>query len=234
MSAPPHVVQIVESLDMGGLERVAIDLAVSQPRDGRISLLYLPPSSSPGSWRPRRGPQAFRGSLPQAARKPPPAGAFMARQLRRDTRRRIGPHPQTWGIHVYATAAARSGGSPGCRQYPATAPPTPSGSPTGRTISAGHAIHRCRRVRLRRLPPVLLQHGHISPAKAHVIINAIRTGPFLKCPPARASPSPALPLWSRGEDGSGQGTRPFFSRAFAQLSKAPADVELRIVGGRPR
>lgn len=102
-----RIVQFVENLDRGGLERMALDLGAAQKRAGHRVQIYC--LHEPGAM----AGEAESLGLPVTAfhKKPGPAPAVLARiawRLRRDRIEAV--HTHNPGIHLYAALAARIAG----------------------------------------------------------------------------------------------------------------------------
>lgn len=212
---------------MGGLERVAIDLAIAHRDAGYRSSIYTVFQAGV------LAPQAEAAGIPVITFHKPPGISprfvlLMAMQLRRDQVRVV--HTHNLGIHLLSAVAARLAGVPAVintRHGPTTSFGRPYREAHFRmampfTDAVAFVSDDCRRI--------LLRHGHIPPAKSHVIINGIRTGPFLACPAAPASVLPRIRFGTVGRMLPVKG-HAVLLEAFAMLVQRLPAAELRIVGG---
>lgn len=212
---------------MGGLERLAIDLAIAHRDAGYRSSIYT--AFEPGVL----APQAIAEGIPVIPfYKPPgipPRFVFaMALRLWRDRARIV--HTHNLGIHVYAAAAARLAGVPAVintRHGPANSQGQPYHEPYFRiampfTDAVVFVSEDCRRI--------LERHGHVPPSKSHVIINGIHTAPFLGRPATPGSAKPRIRFGAVGRMLPVKGHSVLID-AFALLVQRLPQAELRIVGG---
>jgi len=212
---------------MGGLERVAIDLAIAHRDRGLRCSIYS--VYEPGVL----APQAEAAGIPVIAFHKPPGIAprsmlAMAARLYRDQAGIV--HTHNMGIHLFSAVAARLAGVPAIvntRHGPTTSFGKPYRESHFRlampfTDAVVFVSDDCRRV--------LLRHGHIPPAKSQVIINGIRTAPFLAHPAAPGSVLPRIRFGAVGRMLPVKG-HSVLIEAFAMLLVRIPAAELRIVGG---
>ena len=224
-----HIVQIVESLEIGGLERMAIDLATAHRNAGHASSIYT--VFEPGAL----ASQAEAAGIPVTAFRRGPGPpikllAAMAARLLRDEAQVV--HTHNLGIHVYGAVAARLAGVPAVlntRHGPANSQGKPYHEPYFRiampfTDAVVFVSEDCGRV--------LGNYGHIPPSKSHVIVNGIDTAPFLAHPASPNSASPGIRFGAVGRLLPVKG-HSILLQAFAQVLRRLPEAELRIVGGGP-
>ncbi len=106
---PLSIVQIVDNLDAGGLERVVIDLAVAHRKFGHQSAIFC--LGQPGALASQA---ESAGVAVEAFGKPPGLNARVCWRLRGALRRRHADvvHGHNPGVHHYATMAAKLAGVP--------------------------------------------------------------------------------------------------------------------------
>jgi len=224
-----RIVQLVETLETGGLERIAVDLALAQMRSGHSPMLYCMFGGGPLAG------DARKAGIPVTEFHKEPGFSLrmllmLARQLRRDAADVL--HTHNPGVHPYGAIAAWIARVPAVvntRHGPATS----SGRAyqeryfravmpfTDRVVFVSKDSRR-----------YLLEKGRLSARKSAVIINGIELGAFLEKPAAPLSASPRVRFGAVGRMVPAK-AHSILIDAFAQLSRKLPDAELRIVGGGP-
>ena len=224
-----RIVQLVETLETGGLERIAVDLALAQMRSGHSPMLYCMFGGGP------LADDARKAGIPVTEFHKEPGFSLrmllmLARQLRRDAADVL--HTHNPGVHPYGAIAAWIARVPAVvntRHGPATS----SGRAyqeryfravmpfTDRVVFVSKDSRR-----------YLLEKGRLSARKSAVIINGIELGAFLEKPAAPLSASPRVRFGAVGRMVPAK-AHSILIDAFAQLSRKLPDAELRIVGGGP-
>jgi glycosyltransferase involved in cell wall biosynthesis len=215
-----NIVQVVENLEVGGLERMAVDLAIAQARAGHsVSFCCLHEKGPLADVLENAGLSVF------ACRKPPglslSAVRMLARQFR--TARAEVVHGHNPGVHHYAAVAARLAGAPVCvntRHSALTSQGVPYQERYFRWAApwTAHVVYVCDYVR-RLLEPRV---GY-PPAKASVVLNGIPLDPFLARPAAPGSAFPRVRFGTIGRLVPAKGHSVLieaFSRAAARIPSA--------------
>jgi len=170
-----RIVQLVENLEVGGLERVAVDLALSQRARGHEVMVYCLFGAGP-----LRVPVEAAGiSVVELHKERLSKLALvraMAAQLGRDRADVI--HGHNPGVHHFAAVAKRAAGVPACvntRHSAADSSGRPYQERYFRWVQpwTDHVIFDCDFVR-QKLAPEL----RYPPAKCSVILNGIELAPF--------------------------------------------------------
>lgn len=184
-----HIVQLVETLEVGGLERIAVDLALAQRAAGHQVAVYCLFGAGP------LRAEVEAAGIPvfefHKERHSKPALVWsMARQLRRHHAEVI--HGHNPGVHHFAAAAKCAARVPVCintRHSAASSTGQPYQERYFRWVEpfTEHVVFDCEFVR-RQLEP----HMRYPAAKCSVILNGIRTDPFLDRPAAPGSVLPCL------------------------------------------
>jgi glycosyltransferase involved in cell wall biosynthesis len=182
-----RIVQLVEHLELGGLECMAVDLAIAQQRAGHQVFVYCLHQAGPLAGRLEAAgiPVVAFHKAPGFS---PGAVLAMARRLRSDRADVV--HGHNPGVHHYAALAARFAGVPvsiNTRHSAATSQGVPYQERYFRWVEplTGHVAFVCDYVR-RQLEPEL----RYPAAKCSVILNGIPLEGFLARP---ASPGSRLP-----------------------------------------
>jgi glycosyltransferase involved in cell wall biosynthesis len=224
-----RIVQLVETLETGGLERIAVDLALAQKKAGHSPMLYCMFTAGP------LADEARAAGIPVTEFHKQPGFSvkllfMLARQLSRD-----GPdvvHTHNPAVHHYGAVAARLAGVRAVvntRHGPAT--------------SAGHAYQERY---FRAVMPLtdtvvfvcedsrryLLEHRGLPNRKSAVITNGIELAAFLEKPAAPMSAAPRVRFGAVGRMVPVK-AHSILIDAFAQVSRKLPHAELRIVGGGP-
>ncbi len=182
-----RIVQLVENLELGGLERMAVDLAIAQQQAGHQVVAYCLLDAGPLA-----GRLEAAGIPVVAFRKAPgfsPGAVFsMAGRLRRDRADVV--HGHNPGVHHYAALAARLSGVPvaiNTRHSASTSQGLPYQERYFRWVEplTSHVVFVCDYVR-RQLERTI----RYPAAKCSVILNGIPLEGFLARP---ASPGSRLP-----------------------------------------
>jgi glycosyltransferase involved in cell wall biosynthesis len=224
-----RIVQLVETLETGGLERIAVDLAHSQKKAGHAPILYCMFRGGPFA------DEARAAGIPVFEFHKQPGFSVrmlfaLARQLTRDKPDVL--HTHNPGVHHYGALAAKMARVPvvvNTRHGPATS--------FGRSYQERY---------FRAVMPLtdrvvfvsedsrrfLVEERGISDKKASVIINGIELEPFLAHPAAPTSASPRIRFGAVGRMVPVKAHATLID-AFAQVARRLPEAELRIVGGGP-
>jgi glycosyltransferase involved in cell wall biosynthesis len=220
-----RIAQVVESLAIGGLERVAVDLAIAQKAAGHHPFLYCVTFDGPLAKR------AEAAGVPVTALFKKPGFSAQAlwqlqRQLRADRIEVVHTHNSI--IHHYGAAAARLAGVPVVN--------------TQHGLGAVTRNRRQLRIFRATIPLTaavvfvaeepkrsLWEQGGFPPAKARVILNGIPLQPFAEHP---ANPGASASRIRFGTVGRMVPIKDHATlvRAFAALLKRRPNAELHIVG----
>jgi glycosyltransferase involved in cell wall biosynthesis len=228
-SARMRIVQLVETLQTGGLERIAVELALAQKRSGDSPMLYCMFTGGP------LADDARRAGIPVTEIHKEPGFSVktlftLARQLRRDAVDVV--HTHNPGVHPYGALAA----------WMARVPAVVN-TRHGRSTSFGRAYQeryfRASMPLTNRVVFVcedsrsyLVEKLRLSSSKSAVIINGIELGGFLEKPAAPMSASPRIRFGAVGRMVPVK-AHSILIDAFAQLIGKLPHAELRIVGGGP-
>jgi glycosyltransferase involved in cell wall biosynthesis len=224
-----RIVQLVETLETGGLERVAVDLALSQQKAGHTPILYCMFRGG------TLADQAREAGIPvfEFHKKPGFSVGMLftiARQLRRDAADVV--HTHNPGVHHYGALAASI-----------ARVPVVVNTRHGRSTSFGRVLpeHYFRAV----MPltdrvvfvcedsrQYLVGQRGLPGRKSSVIVNGIQMDPFLERPAAPGSASPRIRFGAVGRMVPVK-AHAILIDAFAQVAQRLPEAELRIVGGGP-
>jgi glycosyltransferase involved in cell wall biosynthesis len=224
-----RIVQLVETLETGGLERIAVDLALSQQKAGHASILYCMFDGGP------LADEARAAGIPvfEFHKKPGfsiPTLLALARQLRSDKADVL--HTHNSGVHHYGALAAS------IARVPAVVN-TRHGSTTsfGRVLPEHYfravmpftdrVVFVCEDSRR-----YLVEERGLPSRKASVVINGIELAPFLVRAAAPGSVSPRIRFGSVGRMVPVK-AQSILIDAFVQIAHKLPEAELRIVGGGP-
>jgi glycosyltransferase involved in cell wall biosynthesis len=182
-----RIVQLVENLEVGGLESLAVDLALAQQRAGHEVRMYCLFGAGPLAGK------LESAGIPVVTLQKPPGFSLatllaMARCLRRDRTEVI--HGHNPGVHHYAAIAARLAGVPVCvntRHSAATSTGAPYQERYFRWVQplTGQVVFVCDAVRAPLVPRL-----RYPAEKCGVILNGIPLDPFRG---RHASPGAHLP-----------------------------------------
>jgi glycosyltransferase involved in cell wall biosynthesis len=221
-----RIVQLVEDLKLGGLERLAVDLAIAQKQAGHQLSVYCLHHAGPlaaslqAAGIPVVAFQKARGfSLATVL--------VMARRLRADRVDAI--HGHNPGVHHYAALAARLAGVPVCvntRHSVGTSKGLPYQERYFRWVKplTSHVVFVCDFVR-QGLEPKL---GY-PPGKCSVILNGIPLAGFLARPASPGSRRPRIRVGTIGRLVPAKG-HSVLIEAFARVSRTAPAAELSIYG----
>jgi len=224
-----RIVQLVENLELGGLESMAVDLAIAQRRAGHEVAVYCLFQAGPLAER-----LAAAGIPVVAFNKAPGfsvrAVLAMARRLRADRPNRPDVvHGHNPGVHHYAALAAKLAGVPVCvstRHSASDSQGRPYQERYFRWVQplTAHVVFDCDFVQ-RGLQPKLGYPG----AKCSVILNGIPLDGFLARP---ASPGNRLPRIRFGTIGRlvPAKAHSILIDAFARVCQSAPGAELSIYG----
>jgi glycosyltransferase involved in cell wall biosynthesis len=221
-----RIVQLVENLEVGGLERLAVDLAIAQQQAGHHAIVYCLHEAGPLA-----GRLEAAGIPVVAFRKPPglsPGAVLrMARRLRGDRVDVV--HGHNPGVHHYAALAARLAGVPvsiNTRHSASTSKGLPYQERYFRWVRplTSHVVFVCDYVR--RLLEQKLQY---PPAKCSVILNGIPLEGFLARPASPGSRLPRIRFGTIGRLVPAKG-HAILIDAFALVCRSSPAAELSIFG----
>jgi glycosyltransferase involved in cell wall biosynthesis len=224
-----RIVQLIESLDVGGLERMAVDLALAQHAAGHWVGVYC--FFGAGPLRAQLDAAGIPVTEFHKDRHSNPVLVWnMARQLRRDRAEIL--HGHNPGVHHAAALAKAVAGVPVClnSRHSAT---TSRGDPyqEGYFRLAGplteHVVFVCEYVRK------LLEPRLRFPAKkCSVILNGIAAEKFLASPASPGSASPRLRFGTVGRLVPAKG-HAVLIEAFAKFAAKRPEAHLQIFGDGP-
>ena len=221
-----RIVQLVEDLELGGLERLAVDLALAQHSSGHLVLVYCLFGAGP-----------LAASLVAAGIPVVPFGKSpgfsiatvlaMAKRLRADRVDVI--HGHNPGVHHYAALASRLAGVPVCvntRHSVTTSKGLPYQERYFRWVKpfTSRVVFVCDFVR-RGLEPKL---GYPA-EKCSVILNGIPLAPFLAHPALPGARRPRIRFGTIGRLVPAKG-HAILLEAFARVRQAAPEAELSIYG----
>jgi len=224
-----RIVHVVETLEVGGMERLAVDLAVTQRATGHQVSMYCLLVAGP-----------LRADLERAGipvtefhkeRHSRPAIAWsIARQLRLDGAEVV--HGHNPGVHHFAAVAKRAAGVPVCVNTRHGAISSKGEAYQERYFRwverwTDHVVFVCAYVR-QQLEPRL----RYPTAKCSVILNGISCEPFLWHPAAPGSKRPRLRFGTIGRLVPAKGHAHLID-AFAAIAARLPDADLRIYGYGP-
>jgi glycosyltransferase involved in cell wall biosynthesis len=224
-----RIVQLVETLEMGGLERLAVDLALAQHSAGHQVSVYCLFSAGP-----------LRAPLEAAAipviefhkerHSKPALIASMTGQLRRDRVDVL--HGHNPGVHHFAATAKCLAGVPVCVNTRHSA-----ASSTGEDYQeryfrwverwTDHVIFDCDFVRKLLEPRI-----HYPPAKCSVILNGIPYERFVARPASPGSVLPQIRFGTVGRLVPAKG-HSVLIEAFSAIAARLPNADLRIFGYGP-
>jgi len=221
-----RIVQLVEDLELGGLERLAVDLALAQKQLGHHVLAYCLFNAGP------LAASLQAAGIPVVPFRKSPGFSIstvlaMAKRLRQDHVDVI--HGHNPGVHHYAALAARLAGVPACintRHSVITSKGLPYQERYFRWVKpfTSHLVFVCDFVRMG-LEPKL---GYPA-EKCSVILNGIPLAPFVAHPAAPGSRPPRIRFGTIGRLVPAKG-HSILIDAFARISQAAPDSELSIYG----
>jgi glycosyltransferase involved in cell wall biosynthesis len=221
-----RIVQLVEDLELGGLERLAVDLALAQKQAGHEVLVYCLFHAGPLA----AGLEA--AGIPVAPFHKAPGFSLstvlaIAKRLRADHVDAI--HGHNPGVHHFAALAARLGGVPVCistRHSVSTSKGLPYQERYFRWVKplTSHVVFVCDFVR-RGLENKL---GY-PPEKCSVILNGIPLTEFLAHPASPGSRRPRIRFGAIGRLVPAKGHAVLID-AFTRVCRAAPEAELSIYG----
>lgn len=224
-----RIVQLVETLETGGLERIAVDLARAHKAAGESPMLYCMFTGGP------LAEEARGAGIPVIEFHKEPGFSVktlfqLARQLRRDAAEVV--HTHNPGVHHYGAVAAWMAGVPAVvntRHGPATS----SGRAyQERYFRAVMPLTDCVVFVCEDSRRYLVGQRGVASRKSAVILNGIELGAFLEKPAAPMSASPRIRFGAVGRMVPVK-AHSILIDAFAQVSRKLPEAELRIVGGGP-
>ena len=217
---------MVEDLELGGLECLAVDLAIAQQQAGHQAIVYCLHQAGVLAGRLetagipvvafRKGPGLSPGTV-----------LAMARRLGSDRVDVV--HGHNPGVHHYAALAARLAGVPVCintRHSAATSQGQPYQERYFRWVRplTGHVVFVCDHVRRH-----LERELHYPPAKCSVILNGIPLEGFLARPASPGSRRPRIRFGTIGRLVPAKG-HSILIDAFARVCRSVPAAELSIFG----
>jgi len=221
-----RIVQLVEDLQLGGLERLAVDLALAQKQSGHQVLVYCLFHAGP------LAASLQAAGIPVVPFQKAPGFSIstvlaMAKRLRADRAGVI--HGHNPGVHHYAALAARVAGVPVCintRHSVTTSKGLPYQERYFRWVKpfTSHVVFVCDFVR-RGLEPKL---GY-PPRKCSTILNGIPLAPFLAHPASPGSRHPRIRFGTIGRLVPAKG-HAILIDAFARVCQTAPAAELSIYG----
>jgi glycosyltransferase involved in cell wall biosynthesis len=221
-----RIVQLVEDLELGGLERLAVDLAISQKQAGHEVWVYCLYHTGPlaATLEPAGVPVvAFRkGSGFSIA-----AVFAMANRLRADRADVI--HGHNPGVHHYAALAAQIASVPACvntRHSVTDSQGWPYQERYFRLVQplTSHVVFDCDYVR-----KGLADRLGYPASKGSVILNGIPLAPFLAHPASPGSRKPRVRFGTIGRLVLAKGHHSLID-AFARVAQNAPGAELSIYG----
>lgn len=223
-----RIVQLVPSLEIGGLERLTLDLALRQKREGHDPFIYCTSHAGPLAAEAEAAgvPVRFFGKTVGFSLR---LITQLARRLREDRAEVLHPHNAV--VLHYGVAAARLAGVPA-------------------VINTRHGGNlkwdpRLEWIWSRMVPRIdgvvfvsegvrkhFIQRNRISPRNTHVIYNGIDLDKFLRRP---ARPGSHLPRLRFGAVGRLWPAKDHvnLTRAFARIAPVLPQAELHILGEGP-
>lgn len=237
-----RIVQLVNNLDMGGLERLAVDLAYCQLAEGHLPMIYC--LTHPGRF---AAEAADRGIRVRSFEKPggPHLGTVwkLAAELRRDRPDVLHTHNHL--VHHYGVVAGRLAGVPVIVNTRHRAEFRLTTGPEGSRVTTESPDKKSDLIFRATLPWVgcvvfiseatrqfFIRHRGIPEAKTRVILNGAHLERFLQLP---AHPGSALPRVRFGIAARLVSEKDHFTllRAFAAVVAEIPGVELQIAGDGP-
>jgi glycosyltransferase involved in cell wall biosynthesis len=224
-----RVAQIVETLEVGGLERMALDLAVEQKAAGHEVYLYCVAGGGPLAEEARAAgiPLRMFGKPPGISLRLP---FQMAWQFWRDGIEVA--HCHNPGVHPYTAAGARAAGVPlviNTRHGPATSMGLPYQERHFRLSLplTDHVVFVSGQSRT-----FCMQQYGVPEAKTSVIVNGIRVDKFSDHPAHPGAVRPRIRFGTVGRMVPAKAHSTLID-AFARVAQLLPLVELRIAGGGP-
>jgi glycosyltransferase involved in cell wall biosynthesis len=224
-----RIVQLVETLETGGLERIAVDLALAQKRASDSPMLYCLFTGGP------LADEARTAGIPVIEFRKEPGFSVetmfkLARQLRRDAAEVV--HTHNPAVHHYGAVSAWMAGVPAVvntRHGPRTSFGRGYQERYFRAVMplTDRVVFVCEDSR-----SYLVGKRGLSSRKSAVIVNGIELGAFLERPAAPMSAWPRVRFGAVGRMVPVKG-HSILIDAFAQLRGHLPHAELRIVGGGP-
>jgi glycosyltransferase involved in cell wall biosynthesis len=224
-----RIVQLVETLETGGLERIAVDLALSQQKAGHTPILYC--MFQGGAF----ADEAREAGIPVFEFNKKPGFSVgmlftLARQLRQDAPDVV--HTHNPGVHHYGALAAWMARVPAVvntRHGPATSFGRAYQERYFRAVMplTDRVVFVCEDSRR-----FLVDQRGLPGKKASVIVNGIELEAFLQHPAAPGSASPRIRFGSVGRMVPVK-AHSLLIDAFAQVARRLPEAELSIVGGGP-
>jgi glycosyltransferase involved in cell wall biosynthesis len=224
-----RIVQLVETLETGGLERIAVNLAMAQKKAGDSPKLYCIYTGGP------LADEARAAGIPVTEFHKEPGFSLkilfmLAGELRRDAADVV--HTHNPGVHHYGAVAAWMAGVPAVvntRHGPAASSGAAYQERYFRAVMplTDRVVFVCEDSRR-----YLEEKRGLPSRKSAVIINGIELRVFLEKPAAPMSASPRVRFGAVGRMVRVK-AHSILIDAFVELSGKLPNAELRIVGGGP-
>jgi glycosyltransferase involved in cell wall biosynthesis len=224
-----RIVQLVDTLEIGGVERIAVNLALSQRSAGHTPLLYCMFKGG------ALADEARAAGIPVLEFHKKPGFSVnmllaLSRQLLRDVPDVL--HTHNPGVHHYGAVAAWAARVPvvvNTRHNPVTSFGHLFEGRYYRAVMplTDRIVFVCEATRR-----YLVLQQRLSNKKSSVIIHGIDLEPFLKRPAAPGSASPRVRFGAVGRMVP-EKAHSILIDAFAQVAYRLPEAELRIVGGGP-
>lgn len=221
-----HIVQLVEDLELGGLERLAVDLALAQRKAGHQVTVYCLYGAGPLA-EPLKAAGIPVATFQKARGFSMAAVLAMAKRLREDRAQVI--HGHNPGVHHYAALAARLAGVPAVvntRHSVTTSKDVPYQERYFRWVKplTSHVVFVCDFVRRG-----LEQRLGYPPEKCSVILNGIPLTRFRDHPATPGSHRPRFRFGTIGRLVPAKG-HAILLDAFARVLQSAPGAELSIYG----
>ena len=224
-----RIVQLVENLELGGLERMAVDLALALQSAGHELLVYCLHEAGP------LAPRLEAAGIPVKAFHKAPGFKLstilaLAKRLKADRVDVI--HGHNPGVHHYAALAAKIAGTRACvntRHSASTSTGVPYQEKYFRLVQpfTSHVVFVCEYAR-RMLTPRL----NYPDSKCSVILNGIPLQPFQAKPASPCSLLPRIRFGAIGRFVPAKGYSILID-AFARIAATAPQAELSIFGYGP-
>jgi len=223
------IVQVVENLEVGGLERLAVDLALAQRAAGHRNAVYCLYGAGPLARELETGGVPVVEFHKERHSKAATTWA-MARQLRRDGADVV--HGHNIAVHHFAAAAKRIAGVPVCintRHSATSSTGAPYQERYFRWVEpfTDHVVFVCDYVR-KKLEPLL----NYPAAKCSVILNGIPLEKFLAHPASPGGARPRIRFGTIGRLVPAKG-HSVLIEAFSKIAVQLPEADLRIYGYGP-
>jgi glycosyltransferase involved in cell wall biosynthesis len=224
-----RIVQLLETLEVGGMERLAVDLALRQRAGGHEVSVYCLFGAGP------LRAELDRAGIPvvefhKERRSRASLVWSMAMQLRRDRAEVV--HGHNPGVHHFAAAAKRAAGVPVCINTRHGAISSKAEAYQERYFRwverwTDHVVFVCDSAR-----KLLAPRLRYPPAKCSVILNGISYEPFVRHPASPGSQRPGIRFGTIGRLVAAK-DHACLIEAFATVGARLPEADLRIYGYGP-